>query len=32
VCYGLSGYAIWVYEHIRHRRAGPTPPPAAPGV
>jgi CDP-diacylglycerol--serine O-phosphatidyltransferase len=34
VCYGVSGYVIWVYEQVRRRTIGrvPPPPPAAPGV
>jgi CDP-diacylglycerol---serine O-phosphatidyltransferase len=32
VGYGLSGYAIWIYEQIRGRNAGRAPPPAAPGA
>jgi len=26
VCYGVSGYAIWIYEQVRNRTAGRAPP------
>jgi CDP-diacylglycerol--serine O-phosphatidyltransferase len=31
VCYGLSGYVIWIYEQVRKRASGRAPPPSAPG-
>jgi len=30
-CYGISGYAIWVYEQVKARTIDKAPPPAAPG-
>ncbi len=32
VCYGVSGYAIWIYERVRRRAIGQAPPPPAPGA
>jgi CDP-diacylglycerol--serine O-phosphatidyltransferase len=31
VCYGASGYVIWLYEQVRNRTVGRVPP-AAPGT
>jgi CDP-diacylglycerol--serine O-phosphatidyltransferase len=28
VCYGMSGYVIWIYEQVRKRTVGRAPPPA----
>ncbi len=30
--YGVSGYVIWIYEQVRNRTIGRTPPPSAPGA
>src|SRR6185503_5397867 len=30
VCYGCSGYVIWIYEQVRSRTVGRAPPPAVP--
>ena len=32
VCYGVSGYVIWIYERVRRRAIGQAPPPPAPGA
>jgi CDP-diacylglycerol--serine O-phosphatidyltransferase len=32
VCYGISGYVIWVYEQIRSRTVGRAPPPPPAGA